>query len=437
MTAPHLLRPHLLRNARLIDPEAGTDTLGDLLIEDGRIAAVAPPGELAFELGETTECGGLALAPGIVDMNVYVGEPGARHRESYRTVGLAAAAGGVTTLAVRPDTDPPIDDAAVLGFVAQRAAEACPVNVRIMGALTRGCAGKLMSEMGFLTDAGAVAFSDGDHAVADPVVMRRCLTYARSMGALVIHHPQEPAFAARGCATESFFATKLGLPGVPAMAERMMLERDLALVELTGARYHADQISTRGALEALARARAAGLPVSASASAHHLTLNELDIEPYRTFFKLDPPLRCEEDREALVAAVAEGLVEVIVSAHLPQDEELKRLPFEQAAPGAVGLETLLPAALQMVHGGAMDLPALFARLSLAPARLLGLEAGRLAVGAPADLVLFDPGAPFVLDRAGLRSRSKNTPYDLRRMTGKVRGTWVAGARVFAPEEETA
>jgi dihydroorotase len=282
--------------------------------------------------------------------------------------------------------------------------------------------------MGFLRDAGAVAFTDANHAVADPVVMRRCMIYARSLDALVVHHPQESRFD--GCATEGFFATKLGLPGAPAMAERMMLERDLALVELTGARYHADMISTRGAIGAIAAAKARGLPVTAGASIHHLTLNELDIADYRTYFKFDPPLRAEDDRAALVRAVAEGVVDVIVSSHQPEDEELKRLPFEEAATGAVGLETLLPAALRLVHSGEIGLAALFAKLALGPARLLGLSGGRLAAGAPADLVLFDPDAPFVLDRYDLKSRSKNTPFDAARMQGKVLRTFVGGAQVF-------
>ncbi len=412
-----------LTDARLIDPEAGTETRGGLLIADGRIAQVG--GEMPSDVARI-DCAGKVLAPGIVDMRVFIGEPGARHKESYRTGGAAAAAGGVTTIVSQPATDPPIDDPAMIQFVARRAAEICPVNVRVMGALTRGLQGAQMSEMGFLRDAGAVAFTDCDAPVADPNVMRKCMTYARSLGALVVHHPQEPTFAAGGCATSGFFSTKLGLPGVPAMAERMMLERDLALVEMTGARYHADMLSTAQALDVLRRAKDKGLPVTAGASVHHLTLNEYDIADYRTFFKFDPPLRAEDDRAALVEAVAEGLIDVITSSHKPEDEELKRLPFEQAAHGAVGLETLLSAALQLVHGGALDLPALFARLSLAPARLLGLEGGRLAAGAPADLVLFDPDAPYVLDRSTLRSRSKNTPYDLRRMEGRVLRTFVGG-----------
>ncbi|MFO7856625.1 MAG: dihydroorotase [Paracoccaceae bacterium] len=417
----------LLRDARLVDPEAETETRGDLLIEGGRIAAVGvveAPADAAV-----IDCRGLALAPGIVDVGVFVGEPGARHRESFRTAGEAAAAGGVTTFVVQPSTEPAIDDPALAEFVKRRAAEVSPVRVEVMGALTRGLAGEAMSEMGFLRDAGVVAFTDADRPVADAAVLRRCLAYARSIGAPVVAHPQAVDFARRGCATEGFFATKLGLPGVPAIAERMGLERDLALVELTGARYHADMLSTAAALPALARAKAEGLAVTAGASIHHLTLNELDVDEWRTFFKLDPPLRAEDDRRALVEAVAEGLIDVVCSGHLPQDEELKRVPYEQAATGAVGLETLLPAAMQLVHGGAMGLATLWRRLSLAPARILGLEGGRLAPGAPADLVLFDPDAPFVLDRFALRSRSKNTPFDGRRMQGRVEATWVAGREV--------
>jgi dihydroorotase len=423
-----------LTNARLIDPEAGTETHGALMIADGRIAQVG--GDMPSGV-ETVDCGGKVLAPGIVDMRVFIGEPGARHKESYRTGGLAAAAGGVTTIVAQPATDPAIDEPATLEFVARRAAEACPVNVRVMGALTRGREGRQVAELGFLRDAGAVAFTDADAPVANANVMRRCMTYARALGAMVVHHPQEPALSAGSCATSGFFSTKLGLPAVHPMAERMMLERDLALVEMTGVRYHADMLSTRGALDALARAKAQGLRVTAGASVHHLTLNEFDVGDYRTFFKFDPPLRAEDDRTALAEAVASGLIDVVVSSHQPEDEEAKRVPFEQAAHGAVGLETLLPAALRLVHDGTLDLPTLFARLSLAPARLLGLDCGRLAEGAPADLVLFDPDMPYVLDRSKLRSRSKNTPFDLQRMQGRALMTFVGGRRVFDRAAEAA
>ncbi|MBL4808019.1 MAG: dihydroorotase [Rhodobacteraceae bacterium] len=417
-----------LTNARLIDPESGTDTLGTLQIEDGIII------DISEGISEGIDCEGKCLAPGIIDIGVKIGEPGERHKESFRTAGLSAAAGGVTTMVTRPDTTPAIDSPEMLDFFRRRAAEIVPVNVLPMAALTKGRNGNEMTEISFLCDAGAVAFTDGDRPVTNPKVLLRAMIYASDLGALVIAHPQEPTLSKGACATSGPLATKLGLPAVSPMAERMQLERDLALVEMSGARYHADQITTAHSLPALQRAKAAGLNVTAGISAHHLTLNQFDIEGYRTFFKLKPPLRSEDDRLAMVEAVASGLIDIICSMHTPQDEESKRLPFELAASGAVGLETLLPACLQLVHAEYLDLPTLFRSLSLNPAKLLGLDSGRLAVGAPADLILFDPDKPFVLNRADLLSKSKNTPYDLRRMQGRVLRTFVAGKQVFpAPQ----
>jgi dihydroorotase len=418
----------LLTNARLIDPEAGTDRIGSLLIENGVITARDPspvPAHAAVH-----DCGGLCLAPGIVDLGVKIGEPGERHKESFKTAGRAAAAGGVTTMVTRADTNPPVDTPETLEFVTRRAAQVSPVRIAPMAALTKGRDGREMVEIGFLSDAGAVAFSDGDRVVTDLKVFSRALTYARSLGALVIGHVQEPTLSKGAAVTSGKFATLQGLPAVSPLAERLGLERDLALVEATRARYHADQVSTAAALPALRRAREAGLDVTAGVSVHHLTLNEFDVGDYRTFFKLKPPLRSEDDRQAMVEAVADGLIDVISSMHTPQDEESKRLPFEEAASGAVGLETLLPASLRLVHAGALDLPRLFAALSLNPARRLGLPGGRLSAGAPADLVLFDPDAPFLLDRATLHSKSKNTPFDGARLQGRVRATWVGGTQVF-------
>jgi dihydroorotase len=421
--------PLHLVNARLVDPGAGYDGPGALRLRGGAIEEVHRGASPAPGEGETVDCGGHVLAPGIVDARVFVGEPGARHRESHRSAGEAAAAGGVTTLVQQPDTQPPLDEPALVQFTLARAREASLVNVHAMGALTRGLAGREMTEQRFLLDAGAVALTDADHAVADARVFLACLKYATSTGALVAHHVQEPALSRGACATSGEFASRLGLPAVPAIAERMMLARDLALVEASGARYHADQLSTAAALGPLARAREAGLSVSAGVSIHHLTLNEYDIADYRSFFKLAPPLRPEDDRAAMVEALASGLIDMIVSSHLPWDEEAKRLPFEEAATGAVGLETFLPACLRLVHGGHISLVTLFERASLAPARRLGLPGGRLAPGEPADLVLFDPDAPFVLDRAELRSKSRNTPFDRQRLQGRVLGTWVGGRRV--------
>jgi dihydroorotase len=288
-----------------------------------------------------------------------------------------------------------------------------------------------MTEIGFLLDAGAIAFSDAFHVVEDTKALTRALIYARSLGALIIGHPQEPGLSRGAAATSGKFASLKGLPAVSAMAERIGLDRDLGLIEMTGARYHADQITTARALPALERAKTSGLDVTAGVSIHHLTLNEFDLGDYRTFFKLTPPLRSEDDRLAMVQAVADGVIDVIGSFHTPADEESKRLPFEEAASGAVGLETLLPAALRLYHAGQLDLACLFRAMSLNPARRLGLPQGRLSPGAPADLVLFDPDAPFVLDRFKLNSKAKNTPFDGARLTGKVRATYVGGTRVFA------
>ncbi len=419
----------LITNARLIDPEAGTDAAGWLLIAEGMIARTGT-GKPPACTGTVVDAGGKCLAPGIVDIGVKVCEPGERHKESYRSAGLAAAAGGVTTIVTRPDTLPAVDSPETLEFARRRANEAAPVHVLPMAALTKGREGREMTEIGFLMDAGAVAFTDCDHVVTSTKVFSRALTYARALGALVIAHPQDPGLSEGAAATSGKFASLRGLPAVSAMAERMGLDRDIALLEMTGARYHADQITTARALPALERARKNGLDITAGTSIHHLTLNELDVADYRTFFKVKPPLRSEDDRQAVVEAVRTGLIDTISSMHTPQDEESKRLPFEEAASGAVALETLLPAALRLYHAGDLDLPTLFRSMALNPARRLGLASGRLSEGAPADLVLFDPDAPFVLDRWALNSKSKNTPFDGARLQGRVVASYVSGDAVY-------
>ncbi|MEM9196313.1 MAG: dihydroorotase [Pseudomonadota bacterium] len=420
----------VLRNAHLVDP-AGREGPGGLLLRDGVIADLAwgavPD---APEGADILDCNGQMLAPGIVDLGVKVGEPGERHKESFRTGGQAAAAGGVTTMVTRPDTDPPIDTPESLEFVTRRARETSPVRVLPLAALTKARAGAEMTEIGLLRDAGAVGFTDVDRVVRDTKVLARALAYSGALGALVIHHPQEPVLSGGAVATSGAFASRLGLSAVSPMAERMGVARDLALAEMTGARMHLDKITTAAALPLIRQARDIGVNVTAGANIHHLTLNEYDVGEYRTFFKLTPPLRAEADRAALLEAVADGTIDIIGSFHTPQDEESKRLPFEDAAPGAVGLETLLPAALRLWHAGAVTLPGLFACLSANPARRLGQTTGRLAVGAPADLVLFDPHKPYMLDRHALRSKSKNTPFDLTRMQGVVQRSWVAGRQVY-------
>ncbi|MCB2120980.1 dihydroorotase [Albidovulum sp.] len=426
----------LLTNARLIDPEAGTDTLGALLIEDGVIARIFDTPDGLPDKSPTLrrqDADGKCLAPGIVDLGVKIGEPGERHKESFRSAGLAAAAGGVTTIIARPDTHPAIDTPETLEFVTRRAAEASPVRIRHMAALTKGREGREMTEIGFLLDAGAIAFTDCDHVVTDTKVLSRALTYAKSLGALVMGHPQEPVLSKGAATTSGKFASLRGLPGVSPMAERIGFDRDMGMVEMTGVKYHFDQITTARALPPLERAKANGFDVTAGTSIHHLTLNEFDVGDYRTFFKVKPPLRSEDDRLATVGAVASGLIDIVSSMHTPQDEESKRLPYEDAASGAVALETFLPAAMRLYHAGHLTLPQLFRAMALNPANRLGLPQGRLAEGAPADLVLFDPDTPFVLDRFKLRSKSKNTPFDGQRMEGRVLATWVAGKQVFSTE----
>ncbi|WP_298123564.1 dihydroorotase [Brevundimonas sp.] len=415
-------------NARLLDPASGLDAVGALLVEDGRIVDVAA-GAAAPDGVETVDAAGLCLAPGLIDVRVKTGEPGAEPKETLKSAGLAAAAGGVTTMVVQPDTDPAVDDPAMVDFIHRRGAALDRVRVLAAGALTRGRDGTHMAEIGLMQEAGAVYFTDGDRVVVNSRTLHRVMTYASAFDALVACRPAEPWLSEGAVATSGEMASRLGLSAAPALAERMQLDRDLALVELTGARLLVDLISTEAALGSLDRARARGLEVSASVSINHLCFNALDVGDWRTFYRLDPPLRAESDRLALIEAVREGRIEVVTSAHAPAPAEDKRRPFAEAAPGAVGLETLLAAALTLHHEHELTLLEVLRPLTLGPAELLGLDGGRLTVGAPADLVLFDPSAPVVIDADALRSKSKNSPFDGRRLQGKVIGTWVGGRRV--------
>jgi dihydroorotase len=425
-------RPILLANARLIDPSRDLDTPGDVLIADGLIrdarrgigAAGVPEGT------DVIDCAGKIVAPGLIDMRAFVGEPGASHRETFASASQAAAAGGITTIICQPDTSPVIDNSATVDFVRRRARDTAIVNIHPMAALTKGMAGSEMTEYGLLKAAGAVAFTDGVHSVMNAQVMRRLLTYARDFDVLIVHHTEDPHLSGDGVMNEGEFATRLGLFGAPAAAEAIVLERDIRLVALTGGRYHAASVTCRDSLEVLKRARDAGLAVSASASINHLTLNENDIGPYRTFLKLAPPLRSEEDRVALVAALASGLIDVAMSDHNPQDVETKRLPFAEAAAGAIGLETMLSAGLRLVHSGELDFKMLIRAMSTRPAELLGLPGGTLRSGAVADVIVIDPDLPWVLDPADLKSQCKNTPFDEARFSGRVTRTIVSGRSVY-------
>src|SRR5664280_860106 len=406
-------RPILLANAQIVDPSRDFDIVGDLLIADGVIRE-AKMGIGAGGVPEGTDvvdCRGRLVAPGLVDMRAFVGEPGAGHRETLASASQAAAAGGVTTIICQPNTSPVIDDPATVDFVLRRARDTAIVHVHPMAAITKGLEGKEMTEIGLLKAAGAVAFSDGEKSVTNAQVMRRALTYARDFDALIMHHTEDPDLIGDGVMNEGEFAARLGLLGIPKAAETVMLERDIRLVALTGGRYHAASVTCGESLEVLRRAKDAGLSVTASCSINHITLNENDIGPYRTFLKLSPPLRAEDDRKLLVAALASGLIDVVMSDHNPQDVETKRLPFAEAAAGAIGLQTMLPAALRLIHNGAMDFKTLIRAMSTRPAELLGLPGGTLRAGSPADIIVIDADIPWVLDPADLKSQCKNTPFD--------------------------
>jgi dihydroorotase len=418
-------------NARLIDPASGRDEPGGLLVRDGAIADLG--GHLRRNAPERTrviDCRGHVLCPGLIDMQVFTGEPGQEHRETLKTASHAAAAGGVTTMVVMPDTEPVIDQVALVDFIQRRARDNAIVNVHVMAAMTKGLKGQEMTEIGLLQRAGAIAFTNGKSSVANTRIMRNALLYAGDFGALIVHHTEDPHLSEGAVMNAGEVATRLGLPGVDKAAETIVLERDVRLVQITGGRYHAAQISCAESLAVARAAKMRGLPVTCGVSINHLTLNENDIGPYRTFFRLRPPLRSEEDRSAMVRALAAGEIDVIVSSHDPQDADTKRHPFAEAADGAIGLETLLAAALRLYHGGELGLMPLLKAMTAHPARLLGLPSGRLEKGAPADLILVDLAQPWVVDKAQIRARSKNSPFDESKMQGRVLMTMVAGNPVY-------
>ncbi len=425
-------RPILLTNARIVDPSRDLDIAGDLLIADG-VVRDARRGIGAAGVPEGTEiidCRGKVVAPGLIDMRAFVGEPGAEYRETFASASRAAAAGGVTTIVSQPDTSPAIDEPAMVDFVLRRARDTAIVRVHPMAALTKGIRGTEMTEIGLLKAAGAVAFTDGAKSVTNAQVMRRALIYARDFDALIVHHTEDPDLVGEGVMNEGEFAARLGLVGVPNTAETVVLERDIRLVALAQARYHAASVTCADSLDVLRRAKDAGLPITAAASINHLTLNEIDVGTYRTFCKVTPPLRREVDRKALVEALGDGLIDVVMSDHNPQDVETKRLPFAEAAPGAIGIETMLATSLRLVHSGDIALPALLKAMSTRPAQLLGLAGGTLRPGSPADVMVFDPDAPWILEPAELKSKCKNTPFDEARLTGRVVRTIVAGRTVY-------
>ncbi|RVB75374.1 MULTISPECIES: dihydroorotase [unclassified Mesorhizobium] len=419
--------------ARIVDPSRGIDEVGTVIVEGRKIVAA---GKAALNQGApqdaaVIDCAGKAVIPGLIDARVFIGEPGGEHRETIASASVAAAAGGVTSIVMMPDTDPVIDNVALVEFVLRTAKDTAIVNIFPAAAITKGLEGREMTEFGLLREAGAVAFTDGRHTISSALVMRRALTYARDFGGVIAHETQDADLASSGVMNEGLYASWLGLAGIPREAESIPLERDLALARLTGGAYHAAKISTAMAAKAVTRAKADGANVTAGVSIHNLSLNENDVGEYRTFFRLTPPLRAEEDRLAMIEAVKDGTIDLIVSSHDPQDVDTKRLPFADAAAGAIGLETLLGAALRLYHNGDVTLLRLIETLSTAPARLFGLPGGTLKPGTVADLALIDLDEPWIVSESGIRSRSKNTCFEGARLQGKVLQTMVAGRTVFS------
>ena len=418
-----------LTDIRIMDPASSRDEIGHVLIADGRIAAIGPDAPVR---GTIIEGRGLTCAPGLIDARVKAGEPGLESRETLAGASDAALAGGVTQFVVQPQTDPVIDDMSLVAFLKQKARD-LPVTVHVAGALTKGLDGTTMTEIGLMSDAGAVMFASGPEPVEDAQIMRRLMRYSATFNALISNSPVVPSLSRGTCAHESDVSARLGLPSAPAVSERIMAERDIALAELTGGRLLLDLISAAETVESVRRAKTRDIDVAASVSINHLALNELDIGDYRTFAKLDPPLREERDRQALLRAVADGTIDIVVSDHDPQSAGRKRLPFAEAAAGAVGLELLLPVGLKLAAEGELDLMDFLRAVTVNPAQLLGVDGGTLAEGARADMVVFSESEPWVCDAHSLRSRSKNTPFDERRMTGRVRHTLVGGEVVFSAD----
>ncbi|UXO85925.1 dihydroorotase [Brucella intermedia] len=423
----------LFENARIVDPSRGLDETGSVLIRDGKIVAAGADArnQGAPEDAEIVDLNGKAVLPGLVDARVFIGEPGAEHRETIASASRAAAAGGVTSIIMMPDTDPVIDDVALVEFVKRTARDTAVVNVHPAAAITKGLRGEEMTEIGLLRDAGAVAFTEGRQTIANTQLMRRALTYARDFDAVIACETRDPYLGANGVMNEGLFASWLGLSGSPREAEVIPLERDLRLAALTNSNYHAAQLSCEMSAEAVRRAKDLGAKVTAGVSINHLSLNENDIGEFRTFFRLSPPLRSEQDRLAMVEAVKNGTIDIVVSAHDPQDVDTKRLPFSDAEAGAIGLETLLGAALRLYHNDSIPLLRLVEVLSTAPAKIIGLDAGTLKPGAKADLAIVDLDEPWVVREEDLHSLSKNSCFESARFQGRVVHTIVAGKTVYS------
>ncbi|MBO6816597.1 MAG: dihydroorotase [Rhizobiaceae bacterium] len=421
-------KPLVIRGGHVVDPSQDIDGHASILVEGKHIHAIGTDIDVP-EDAEIIDADGKHVFPGLVDARVYVGEPGSEHRETIKSASKAAAAGGVTSFIMMPETDPVIDDVALVDFVRRAARDDARVRVYPAVSVTKGMKGKELTEFGLLQEAGAVMLTEGKRSLENNLTLRRALTYARDFGLVIAKETIDADLSANGVMNEGLTATHLGLPGIPREAEIITLERDLRIAALARGRYHAAKISTSDSAEIIAQYKRNGHDVTCGVSINHLTLNENDIGRYRTYLRLSPPLRNEDDRQAMIRALADGTIDIIVSSHDPHDADTKRFPFAEAAEGAIGLETVFAAAMRLYHNGEVPLTRLIDAMSTRPARIFGLPGGTLKPGAKADIIITDIEEPWVLHEEDIVSQSKNTTFEGERFSGRIVRTLVSGKTI--------
>ena len=421
-------------NARIIDPSQGIDEIGGLIVDaNGKIKAVGKKvnKENIPSKSEKIDLKSKVLIPGIVDMKVFVGEPGFEYKENFRSLSNAALSGGVTSVVSMPNTSPAIDNVSMVDFILRRGRDKSVINIFPAATLTRNMEGKLMTEFGLLSKKGIIGFTDATKTIQNSEIMSRIMNYASDLDVLVMQHPEDQELSKGRCISEGEVSTRLGLQGIPDIAEKIIIERDLSLLGEYPCRYHISQLSSAKSVEVIKKYKKEGVNFSAGVSINNLSLNENDIGDFKTFMKVSPPLRKEDDRKALIKGIKDGYIDVIVSDHKPEDEESKRLPFAQAAEGSIGIETLLSLALELYHNQSLPLKKIIETITCNPARILKINKGNLKKGSDADLCIFDLNEPWKVDVSKLKSKSKNAAIENRKLQGKVLMTYLKGESVFS------
>ena len=427
------MKEKILTNVRIIDPSQNIDEIGNIIINDkGKIKSIGKSTKStdASKSADKIDLKGNIAIPGIVDMKAFVGEPGFEYKENFRTLSQAALAGGVTSIVTMPNTKPIIDNVSMVDFIIRRGRDKAKVNLFPCASITRQTEGNQMTEFGLLKARGIIGFSDVNKTIQNTELMSRVMNYASDLDVLIMQHAQDYELSKNSCINESEVATRLGLQGVSDIAEKIIIERDLTLLTKYPCRYHINQISSKNSLNVIKKNKSNGIKFSTGVSINNLSLNQNDIGEFRTFLKLSPPLRSEEDRLSLIEGIKNDLIDVIVSDHIPEDEESKRLPFAQAASGSIGIETLLSLALELYHNDSLSIEKIIKCLTINPAKILKINKGTLKKGSDADLCIFDLEKPWVVKAENLKSKSKNTAIEDRKLQGKVKMTLLKGEVVY-------